>query len=498
MNEKISTLEEYRIKSLKFNIGILVVLCLLGGLKQIGTQLPRAIVISYGALVITESVVLLFSAKKSVKNGRLDLKYYAVVKWASVFAVVVNSVCLVIMDTITLGSSNESYYSVLGCAILIIFFLDKVLMRAASILICILLVVINACSSLIVLPQSVAVAVGMFLIVINILVTLIGNILVVAKDDEIKKNEVKLQGIIDKTTELVEILSNAILSLSAVSQEENANMIEIINNSEVLDKNSKEILGETEKSIENLVKLRKNSNGITEKMNLTQETFANLADISIKNESALNNVIDISRTVKDSTSNTLLVVDQLQVEAIQVDKLLNVINNLAEETNLLALNASIEAARAGESGRGFAVVADEVRKLADNTKNSLNNVNEVISTFKMDISKVRTLSNENFKLIEEQNRVLKNTANEIKDMIVELKESVNEIVVICELNNSQDLYVNQTVEFNSVVIESIKKEIEKFEEISNLVKANMQSIEEIVDSTEMISSTVEQVKNILN
>ena len=328
--------------------------------------------------------------------------------------------------------------------------------------------------------------------------TLLGNILVVAKDDEIKKNEVKLQGIIDKTTELVEILSNAILSLSAVSQEENANMIEIINNSEVLDKNSKEILGETEKSIENLVKLRKNSNGITEKMNLTQETFANLADISIKNESALNNVIDISRTVKDSTSNTLLVVDQLQVEAIQVDKLLNVINNLAEETNLLALNASIEAARAGESGRGFAVVADEVRKLADNTKNSLNNVNEVISTFKMDISKVRTLSNENFKLIEEQNRVLKNTANEIKDMIVELKESVNEIVVICELNNSQDLYVNQTVEFNSVVIESIKKEIEKFEEISNLVKANMQSIEEIVDSTEMISSTVEQVKNILN
>jgi methyl-accepting chemotaxis protein len=90
--------------------------------------------------------------------------------------------------------------------------------------------------------------------------------------------------------------------------------------------------------------------------------------------SAVGETVDAIRSVEEKAQDLAAVVRDLGGQALAVEKIMEVISDIADQTNLLALNAAIEAARAGDAGRGFAVVADEVRKLAEKTMNATREV----------------------------------------------------------------------------------------------------------------------------
>ncbi|GAA7008600.1 methyl-accepting chemotaxis protein TlpB [Helicobacter pylori] len=224
-----------------------------------------------------------------------------------------------------------------------------------------------------------------------------------------------------------------------------------------------QITQETQKSMKNssttLNSVKNKATGIAGMMNTSIEQSQGLRKRLIETQGLVkeskeaigdlfSQITESAHTEEELSSQ----VEQLSRNADDVKSILDIINDIADQTNLLALNAAIEAARAGEHGRGFAVVADEVRNLAGRTQKSLAEINSTIMVIVQEINTVSSQMNLNSQKMERLSDMSKSVQETYEKM------SSNLSSVVQDSNQSMDDYAKSGHQIEAIVSDFVEVE----------------------------------------
>ncbi len=293
-----------------------------------------------------------------------------------------------------------------------------------------------------------------------------------AEEAKIMAEKAQKEGMLQAANVMEEIVNHitaATEQLSAQSQEVTQNMQE-----------QKERITEAATAMEEMnatvLEVAKNASQAAENSDATKQKAEEGYEVVQQSIHEITRVKEISGELDSN-------MQQLIKQAQAIGQIINVINDIADQTNLLALNAAIEAARAGEAGRGFAVVADEVRKLAENTMSATKQVAE-------NITHIQESTNRSNKSLQDA----LDAVNRATEKVEESGRVLQEIVELSQHSADQVRNIATAAEEQSSASEEITRSIEQ---VSTLAESTTSGVQQAAEAMGELSQQTEELQQLI-
>ncbi len=294
-----------------------------------------------------------------------------------------------------------------------------------------------------------------------------------------------------KTTTLAttsEELNASSFNLSEISNQNTRRLEEINNMAEKQSHHMGEINGLIQSLSDRIQK-------ISEQLN----NFSTVSQASVKEAAIGESVINQTNHQMESIDHKIDHLTEsmiiLQSKSSEINEITNLIIGISSQTNLLALNASIEAARAGEYGKGFAVVADEIRKLADQSADSTQKIDQLLTQIQSEIGKALEASKEGNTETKEGILKMNEAGDAFHHIASKIKEVSEDLTISSESVGSFSAELQEIAAAMTNVIELLDHTSNHTNEASGAIRNQNDSFNEIVEVTDSLTQLAEELRN---
>ncbi len=292
--------------------------------------------------------------------------------------------------------------------------------------------------------------------------------------DELGEMAKNINAFIDKLHVIIENLKNSTNGTVSLIEDIKTNSVAMRNGVKTQNSLIAEASRYTERIKEEAIASQNSTDNAVEDILKTQESLDSTA-------SSLNGIVQDVREKTEYEREIANRINALADQTAQIKEVIDIIKDIADQTNLLALNAAIEAARAGEHGRGFAVVADEVRKLAERTQKSLAEIDSSISIIVQGVIDAQNEIESGVKKAEKVTVVTEELHDKISVTMQELKETIQKIQEASEEAKEINHSLQKLDEINGGLLNESKQTDNESQELET-VSEKLRNIAALLES----------------